>query len=193
MNPIKNLAREIKTERLVLRQMDATEPNAKLFFDAIKNEQKSDFPYTPIAMDEKDILPANADEVLQIMRRSEKWTANIGVTYYIFYNNQIIGFTRAYYHPDNETLQIGEMWFVRSAWGNGFAREIYRKYDQIAFDILHANRITVQCATENTRSEKSIRKAGFFLDGISRCAYKFSDGRYANNMGWSKLKSEYEK
>lgn len=193
MNSIKKLSQEIKTERLVLRQLDATPENAAMIFGAIKNEKKSDFPYTPIAMEEKDILPSSADEVLQIMQRSDKWTKKNGVTYYIFFDGKLIGYTRAYYNEDNETLQIGEIWFITSAWKKGFAQEIYRKYDEIAFKTLKANRITVQCATENKRSEKSIRKAGFLLDGISRCAYKFADGRYADNMGWSKLKTDYEK
>lgn len=193
MNPIKNLAKELQTERLVLRQMNATPENAKMIFSAIKNEKKADFPYSPIAMDEKEILPADADEVLNIMKRGATWTAENGVTYYIFLDNKFIGYTRAYYHESNETLQIGQIWFIKSAWGKGFAGEIYNLYDKIAFEKLKANRITVQCATENTKSEKSIRKAGFFLDGISRCAYKFPDGRYANNMGWSKLKTDYEK
>ena len=43
VNPIKQLPRIIKTVRLEMRQLDVTHENAEIIFNAIKDENPSDF------------------------------------------------------------------------------------------------------------------------------------------------------
>lgn len=72
VNPIKQLPQIMKTPRLEMRQLAATYENAEMIFDAIKNENPSDFYFNPIGVD--NIIPQSADEVLKWMQRGLcKW------------------------------------------------------------------------------------------------------------------------
>ena len=190
VNPIKQLPRVIKTARLEMRQLDVTHENAQMIFDAVKNENPSDFYFNSIGVD--NVVPKSADEVLKFMQRESDWTADNGVALYLFQNDKFIGYRRLFFHNDvTRTLQMATVWLVRSAWGHGFARETSDEIERIAFENLCANRITRQCSKDNLRSANSIKSSGFHLDGIARQSGVYSDGKLYDNMIWSKLRSEY--
>ena len=190
MNPIKKLPKIIKTPRLELRQLDVTPENAQLIFDAVKNESPDDFVFNPIVDDK--VIPTDANDMLRQMQREAEWTADNGANLYIFLDGKPIGYRRIYFFDNaTKTLQRGNTWPVRSAWGHGYALESYQAIERIAFEELGANRITSQCSTENIRSANSIKRAGFHLDGVARQGGVYSDGRLYDNMMWSKLRSEY--
>ncbi len=192
MNPIKNLSKVIKTPRLEMRRLDATPENAALIFDALRDENPADFYFNPIGME--NAVPVDADEMLRRMQCIEKHAGDNGTWYYVFENGRPIGFRRFYFFDEDarRTFQMSEVWFVRRAWGHGFARETYEALEHIAFEELGANRITRQCSAENTRSANSIRASGFHLDGISRGGGIYPNGAVYDNMMWSKLKGEYK-
>ena len=190
INPIKQLPQIIKTPRLEMRQLAATYENAQMIFDAVKNENPSDFYFNPIGAN--NIIPQSADEVLKWMQRESDWTADNGVALYLFQNDKFIGYRRLFFHNDaTRTLQMATVWLVRSAWGHGFARETSDEIERIAFENLGANRIVRQCSKDNLRSANSIKSSGFHLDGIARQSGVYSDGKLYDNMIWSKLRSEY--
>lgn len=190
-NPIKNLPEVIKTLRLEMRQLDVTAENAKLIFDAVRDENPADFYFKPIGVE--NTVPMDADEMLRRMQRTENYAGNNGACYYVFENGRLIGFRRFYFFDDpTRTFQMSEVWFVRRAWGHGYSHETYDAFERIAFEELGANRITRQCSAENTRSANSIRASGFHLDGVARMGGVYSDNRLYDNMMWSKLKSEYK-
>ena len=189
INPIKQLPRIIKTARLEMRQLDVTRENAEMIFDAIKNENPSDFYFNPIGGD--NIVPKSADEVLKFMQRESDWTADNGVALYLFQKDKFIGYRRLFFDNVTRTLQMATVWLVRSAWGNGFARESSDEIERIAFESMGANRITRQCSKDNLRSVNSIKSSGFHLDGIARQSGVYPDGKLYDNMMWSKLRSEY--
>ena len=183
VNPIKQLPRIIKTSRLEMRQLDVTYENAEMIFDAIKNENPSDFYFNK-----------SVDEVLKWMQRESDWTADNGVALYLFQNDKFIGYRRLFFHNDaTRTLQMATVWLVRSAWGYGFARETSDEIERIAFENLGANRIVRQCSKDNVRSVNSIKSSKFHLDGIARQSGIYPDGKLYDNMMWSKLRSEYMK
>ena len=191
-NPIKKLPKIIKTERLEMRQLDVTPDNAKIVFEAVKNENPADFYYNQIC--NNSAVPSNADEILKQMRIEYQWASDNGINLYIFHNGKLIGYRRLFFHDDaTKTLQMATVWLVRSAWGHGFARETSDAIEQIAFETLGANRITRQCSADNVRSANSIRSSGFRLDGIARQGGVYPDNKLYDNMIWSKLKSEYNK
>lgn len=175
-----------------MRCLDATRENAELIFNTVRGENPTDFHFNPIGLE--NIIPANADEMLRRMQCDVENSADNGMWYYMFLNGAPIGFRRFYFFDNDarRTFQISEVWFIRRAWGNGFARETYEALEKIAFEELGANRITRQCSTENIRSAKSIQSSGFHLDGISRMGGIYTDGTVYDNMAWSKLRSEYE-
>ena len=191
INSIKKLPKVIKTERLEMRQLDATSENAKLIFDAVKNENPDNFYFNPIA---ENAVPKTIKEMLKKMQQEDEYSKSNGTNYYIFYNNKLIGYRRFHFFDDpTKTLQMSIVWLVHSAWGKGFAKETSDKIEEIAFYTLGANRITRQCSTENVRSAKSIKSSGFHLDGISRQSGVYPDNKVYDVMFWSKLKSEYKK
>ena len=191
-NPIKKLPKIIKTERLEMRQLDVTPDNAKIVFEAVKNENSADFYYNQIC--NNSAVPSNADEILKQMQIEYQWASDNGINLYIFHNGKPIGYRRLFFHDDaTKTLQMATVWLVRSAWGHGFARETSDAIEKIAFETLGANRITRQCSADNVRSANSIRSSGFHLDGIARQGGVYTDNKLYDNMMWSKLKSEYNK
>lgn len=78
-----------------MRQLDVTRENAEMIFDAIKDENPSDFYFNPIGVD--NIVPKSADEVLKFMQRESGWTADNGVALYLFQNNKFIGYRRLFF------------------------------------------------------------------------------------------------
>ena len=191
-NPIKKLPKIIKTERLEMRQLDVTPDNAKIVFEAVKNENPADFYYNQIC--NNSAVPSNADEILKQMQIEYQWASDNGINLYIFHNGKLIGYRRLFFHDDaTKTLQMATVWLVCSAWGHGFARETSDAIEKIAFETLGANRITRQCSADNVRSANSIRSSGFHLDGIARQGGVYPDNKLYDNMIWSKLKSEYNK
>lgn len=191
-NPIKKLPKIIKTERLEMRQLDVTPDNAKIVFEAVKNENPADFYYNQIC--NNSAVPSNADEILKQMQIEYQWVSDNGINLYIFHNGKLIGYRRLFFHDDaTKTLQMATVWLVRSAWGHGFARETSDAIEKIAFEILGANRITRQCSADNVRSANSIKSSGFHLDGIARQGGVYPDNKLYDNMIWSKLTSEYNK
>lgn len=192
VNPIKKLPKIIKTARLEMRQLDVTPENAQIVFDAVKHENPSDFYFNRIC--NTNLVPISADEMLKQMQIESQWVADNGVNLYIFHNGNLIGYRRLYFYDDpTKTLQMAAIWLVRSAWGNGFARETSDVIEKVAFETLGANRITRQCSADNIRSANSIRSSGFHLDGIARQGGVYPDNKLYDNMMWTKLKSEYNK
>lgn len=190
-NPIKSLPKIIKTARLEMRQLDATPENAQLVFDAVKDENPADFYFNRIC--NTNLVPTTVDEMLKQMQVEAAWTVDNGLNLYIFHDGNLIGYRRLFFHDDaTKTLQISNIWLIRSAWGRGFARETSDAIEKLAFETLVAKRITIQCSVDNIRSANSIRTSGFHLDGVARQSGVYPDNKLYDNMIWSKLKSEYK-
>ena len=181
--------RNLQTERLEMRILRPTPENAKIVWEAIKNENPEDFKYAPMVPN--GILPKSLSETLQMMERHAGFCNN-GVEWYMFYNNDFVGYQRIHYWADNRTIQCADVWFLKKYWGKGFNQEIHRKIEEIAFEKLHANRICRQCMKDNTNSFKSITKSGFHHDGDERQSYRTPDGKFLDQCRFSKLFSEYK-
>ena len=180
----------LKTERLEMRILEPTPENAKLVWEAIKNENPDDFKYAPMVPN--GILPKSQSETLQMMERHAGFCNN-GVEWYVFYNNDFVGYQRIHYWPDNRTIQCADVWFLKKYWGKGFNQEIHKKIEELAFEKMNLNRICRQCMANNKKSFDSIKKSGFHLDGVNRQFFAMPDGTYADQCLFSKLKSEYNK
>lgn len=180
--------KNLKTERLELRILEPNIQNAEFVWNVLQYENPDDFKYAPII--ENGVLPKSLSETLQMMQQRAKWCNN-GVDWYIFFNNNLIGYMRIHYWPQNRTIQCSEVWFLKKYWGNGFNQEIHKKIEEITFEKLHANRMLRQCIKGNTNSLKSIKKSGFHHDGDERQTYLAPDGTFLDQCRFSKLASEY--
>ena len=116
-----------------------------------------------------------------------------GCAYYIFHNNKFIGHMRIHYLADSNKLQCASVWFIKSAWGNGFNKEVHNKLEDLAFNALHVNRVCRQTMAGNLKSKKSIESGGYHLDGIDRQANKMPDGTFMDQLVFTKLAQEYKK
>lgn len=179
-----------KTERLELRILEPTLENAKLVWNVLKKQNKQDFQYAPMA---NNILPESLKETFNMMKLQEEWCKNNGVNWYIFYNNNLIGYQRIFYWENNKTIQCADVWIAREYQGNGFNQEIHKKIEELAFEKMNLNRICRQCMKDNKKSFDSIKKSGFHLDGVNRQFFAMPDGTYVDQCLFSKLKSEYGK
>jgi len=68
---IKELPDIIKTERLEMRRLAPTTKNARLVFDALKNESADDYCFNPIVHEFNKVLPDTVDEMLWSKLKSE--------------------------------------------------------------------------------------------------------------------------
>lgn len=184
--------RDLKTERLELRILEPTKENAKLVWDAIKNENPDDFKFIYFSPGYKKHLPESEQETLETMIQDAKDTAAHGAVWYVFHNGKLIGHHGMFYFDSNDSAQIGNIWFIRSAQGHGFNKEIYYMLEKMAFEQLNANRFSRQCDEFNINSKKCILGCGFQQDGHIRGANKHSDGTYSAQLVFTKLASEYK-
>ncbi len=181
--------RDLKTPRLELRVLEPTKENAKLVWDAIKGENPADFKYVNWTPDYKKPLPESMEETLKQMQQEEKFDINPnGAIWYVFYKGKLIGHHGVFYFDNNRSMQIGNVWFIKSAWGHGFNHEIQDMLMKKAFLELGANRLLYQCMAANERSHKSAIGSGFHLDGTH-----MPDGSYMDQLVFTKLASEYGK
>lgn len=185
--------RDLKTKRLELRILQPTPENARLVWDAIQNENPSDFKYVNWTPDYKKPLPESLDETLKQMQQEQERDVNPnGAVWYVFHNGKLIGHHGIFYFSNNKSVQSGNVWFVKSAQGQGFNQEIWALIMKKAFEELGANRIMRQCMGDNVQSQKSISGSGFHLDGRIRASTMLSDGTFMDQLVFTKLKSEYK-
>lgn len=183
--------RDLKTSRLELCVLQPTPENAEIVWNAIKNENPDDYIYMSYTMSRKSSLPESVEEVQQLMKRD--FDFDNGCTYYIFHDDNFVGYMRIHYWYDSSTLQCASVWFIKSARGKGFNQEIHNKLEDLAFNGLQVNRICRQTMSGNIKSKKSIEAGGYHLDGIDRQANRLKDGTFMDHLLFSKLACEYKK
>ena len=182
----------LKTQRLELRVLDPTPENAKLVWEAIKNENPMDFKYVNWTPGYKKPLPESFEETLTQMQQEQKHdVVPNGAVWYVFHNGQLIGHHGVFYFDNNKSMQSGNVWFIKSAQRRGFNQEIGALIIKMAFEHLGANRIMRQCMANNEQSQKSISSSGFHLDGRIRASTQMPDGTFMDQLVFTKLASEY--
>ena len=163
----------------------------KLVWNTIKNENPEDFNFIYFAPKYQKHLPESEQETLETMIQESKDTANNGVVWYVFHNGKLVGHHGIFYFDSNDSAQGGNIWFIKSAQGQGFNKEIFNMLEKIAFEQLKANRFARTCDSDNIHSKKCILGGGYHMDGQIRASNKNSDGTYSDRLIFTKLASEY--
>src|SRR5574344_904925 len=96
----------IKTERLEMRILEPNEENAQLVWNVLKNENPDDFIYSSRL---ESILPTSQEDTLHVMQYYHNRCQNRGIDWFLFYNNELIGYQRIYYCTDNKTLECSSV------------------------------------------------------------------------------------
>lgn len=160
---LKLFKHDLKTQHLELRLLKPTKENAAAFWNIIKDENPDDFKYisfTPNYMTEKH-LPTSEIETFETLIKQDK--EQNAVNWATYHNNELIGFFQIRYWHNNSTLEMAEMWFIKSAQGQGFSKEINQAIEKIAFSIPSISRIGWQCFEQNTKSKKAALSNGYTL------------------------------
>ena len=187
---IKFFPKNLRTERLVLKQLEPNMQNAKMIYNALKNERPSDYKYEPLV--QKNIVPKSVNETLRLMKQYANWATPHGCVFYMFYKNQFIGVRRLLFFQEASTIKFATVWIVSAARRKGFAEESFRLLEDIAFNKLKVNRLSRGNIKDNKASAKLAEKTGFILDGIGRQTV-ILDGHFYDLMMWSKLHTDYLK
>ena len=93
------------------------------------------------------------------------------------------------YDERNSTVEIGYV-LSEKYWNRGIITEALKSVIAHCIDELRVNRIQLRCKSENTASERVMRKCGLKIEGEMRDAV-YEKGRYWNFRFFSVLKSEY--
>lgn len=183
--------KNLKTERLELRILEPTMENAEMVWDVVKTQNPDDFKYVWFTATHNSHMTESLEETLQRIKLD--YESKTGCAYYIFHNGKFIGYQRIHYIESSRTLQCAAVWFVKSAWGNGFNQEVHNMLEKLGFEQLNINRICRQTMAGNMASKKSIETSGYHLDGVDRQCNLMPDGTFMDHLWFSKLKSEYGK
>ena len=156
---LKLFKRDFKTSRLELRLINPTKKLAKDFWNIIKNENHDDFKYVSFSLDYNTPLPKSEQETFDTLIKECKESNTIN--YAIYNNNNLIGFTKIVYWENNATLEIGNTWLVKSAWGQGFIKEIATNVEKIALLEPSISRMGWQCFEPNIGSKMAALHSGY--------------------------------
>jgi ribosomal-protein-serine acetyltransferase len=82
-------------------------------------------------------------------------------------------------------------WLDAGHQGRGIMTACCRAMIDHSFNVWKLNRITIECATENTRSRAIPERLGFTLEGIAR-EIEWINDRHVDHAMYSLLRSEYK-
>ena len=181
------------TQRLELRVLEPSSENAELVWQAIKTENNVDFKYvnwTPGCrrpLPEGYGLPKSFGETMTQMRQEQDYDVvqGDGAVWYVFYNGNLIGHHGVFFYPRFNYMNSGDIWFVKSAWGQGFNQEIWSLIIKMAFEDLGVCEINRLCFADNERSRKSIISSGFSIDKITPVSQRYIDGVYKDVLNFT--------
>ena len=104
--------------------------------------------------------------------------------------SKLIGVVRIYdYSPQNKRAEIS--YIMNPAYqGNGYIGEAIDSIFDYCFNTLKINRIQAKCFSNNTASEKVMKKTGMLHEGIMR-KYVYIDGQYEDALLYAITEESY--
>lgn len=158
---LKLFKHDLSTPRLQLRLIKPTKETAKTFWNILKKENPDDFKYVSFSMDYNTPLPTSEQQTFDTLMKEDN--VKNSVNYAVYNDNDLIGFTKIIYWENNATLEMAQMWFIKSARGNGFAKEINDTIEQIALAEPDISRMGWQCFEPNTASKTAALHSGYTI------------------------------
>ncbi len=180
---------KIVTERLVIK---CWEPRyAQRLLDEIQATVDSLLPWMPFA---KPPLPSVRQEIDLLRMFRGNYDKDLDYVMGIFDPTEeiVIGSTGLHTRRGPNTLEIG-YWIGSSYQGKGYATETASALIKTAFALSDVDRVEVNTAVDNLRSQGVIKKLGVHLEGVLRSVIPDADGKWHDEQKWSILRGEYEK
>jgi [ribosomal protein S5]-alanine N-acetyltransferase len=75
-------------------------------------------------------------------------------------------------------------------WGQGYMAEAVRALVAHAFSAMAFHRIEATTSPQNVPSQRVLERAGFTREGVLRDAHRDGDGRYSDNIVYSRLATD---
>ena len=91
---------------------------------------------------------------------------------------------------NNASAEVG-YWIFPIARGRGVAAHALQAAATFAFRTLQVERIELFHAVENSASCRVAEKAGFLLEGVARCSYRYGDGQLHDEHTHARLSTDH--
>ncbi len=167
----------------------ATPLIAQLLFDTVDRNREflgrwlNWVPKTLSSQDSKVFLEKN------VMRFDEDKSG----AFAIYYKGQFAGLVDLHkIDTSNNKSSIG-YWLDQDCYGKGIMTKSVQVLLKYAFEELNINRIEIQAAVENTKSQAVAERLGFKFEGIARAGNWMGGEVYYDMKIYSLLKSEWSK
>ena len=119
-----------------------------------------------------------------------QYKANAGIHAGIWFKGRLCGMI------GHQTVDWSNRWAALSFWldaahqGQGIMTACCRAMLAHAFETWKLNRITIECATQNTRSRAIPERLGFKLEGVTR-EIEWLHDHFADHAIYGRLRSDY--
>jgi ribosomal-protein-serine acetyltransferase len=188
-NPVLfDIPEQIETERLMLR---APQPHTgAIIHRSIHNSLDTLIPWSPWAYD-----PPSVDQCEEHERRVRaKFILRESLPYVAFLKDTgdhvgNIGFVKTVWSVPY--FEVG-YWVASAHQRKGYASEAVIALTDMAFRVMQAERVQLQCDVLNVASASVARRCGFTLEGTIRCDMREPDGRVSSAFMFSIVRSEWE-
>lgn len=130
------------------------------------------------------------DEAAFLTLKLREFGQRISLTTVIRRQDQVVGMLSLNgFHAIDNSADIG-YWLGSAFVGHGIMHTALGGLINIGFHDYGLNKVTLQAAIDNPRSNHVAANAGFHLDGVLRASELLTDG-YHDEKSWSLLRSEW--
>ncbi|MBU0935250.1 MAG: GNAT family N-acetyltransferase [Spirochaetes bacterium] len=177
----------IETGRLVLK---CWEPRyAQRLLNQIQASAGSLLPWMPFA---KPPYPDLAAEINLLRSFRGRYDSDRDYTLGVFdpTEEQVIGSTGLHLRDSSEYFEIG-YWIGLEHQGRGYATETASALIKVAFEYSDTERVEINTAAGNLKSQAVIKKLGLHFEGTLRGLSRDADHNRMDQLRWSITREEY--
>lgn len=175
--------KELHTERLLLRKVEATDNEFVL--QGYSNDELTKFMlHRYYTLEEVKV---------QMQHYQDLYNQNKGLAWVMQDANtrENIGIISLFYYEEvHQRIEIG-FWSLPQFWGKGYTTEAGKAVINYCFAELGINRVQATVETENVASIGVIKKIGLTHEGTFR-EYEINNGKFIDLMTFSILKKEWK-
>jgi len=173
---------ELRTERLLLREMRPDDLEAFLEMDAHPQSRTYETPRDEAAI--RKVMERTMAGAAETPRRTYWFVVTIPPS------DRMRGRAGvALSHPEYREWEIGWQMHVEE-WGKGYATEAGRELLRLAFHELNAHRVVAFCHAQNRPSERVMQKLGMQQEGRTRETFWWRD-HWVDELMYAILEREF--
>ena len=178
--------KELQGKRVMLKNIEATEKNAKSIFEVVDKNREHLEKWLPWAKK----INSWKDLYQYLKANRESFKMGDGAEYGIYFKNQYTG-SISVEITDMKTYKVGEIgyWLSEDYMGNGLVTESVRVLEKELFENNGIDSIRMRCDSKNSSSSSIAEKNGYIKKGKSPNLFGESGDIYI----FAKSKDDYNK